>query len=259
MQNNKKILFWICLAVVILALGFLLGWYLSQSSRGEIYEEMQQQNEKLQEEQEKEELPTVQPEETKAPVVIPVDFATLQQQNKDIYAWIQIPGTVVDYPIVQHPTDDSYYLNRTVEGRSGLPGSIYTESLNTKDFTDRNTVIYGHNMRNGSMFGDLSLYMDGSYMKEHNRVIVYTPEHMYTYQIFAAVTYDNRHILHSFDFSQEAGLTSFLDSLASVRNMNSYIDEEVSVASADKIITLSTCNGNKKQRFLVEAVLIHEQ
>ena len=84
-----------------------------------------------------------------------IDFETLQAENSDIYAWIQIPGTLVDYPILQHPTDDSYYLNHTPEGVSGLPGSIYTESVHPKDFSAPLTVIYGHNMRNDTMFGSL--------------------------------------------------------------------------------------------------------
>ena len=82
---------------------------------------------------------------------VSIDFEALQQQNADIYAWIRIPETQIDYPILQHPSDDAYYLNHTVEGTEGLPGSIYTEKVNSKDFTDFNTVIYGHNMKNGTM------------------------------------------------------------------------------------------------------------
>ena len=189
---------------------------------------------------------------------IPVDFDRLQQENPDIYAWITIPDTEVDYPILQR-YDASYYLNHTVDGQEGLPGSIYTEALNSKDFTDPNTVIYGHNMRDGSMFGGLKQYMDASYMKEHSQIIIYTPEHRLTYQVFAAVTYNDRHILQSFDFRDDQSYQSFLDSLRQVRNMSSYIDEETAVTTEDRILTLSTCNGNEQERFLVEAVLIDEE
>ncbi len=252
MQNKKKILFWGCILICIACVIFLIGKVVLKDERGDIYEQMQKENETSKQESEEGEV-------TKPVVEIPIDFANLQQQNEDIYAWIRIPGTVVDYPIVQHPEDDSYYLEHTVERRKGLPGSIYTESLNKKDFTDRNTLIYGHDMRNGSMFGDLSLYKNRDYMKEHSRIIIYTLEHVYTYQVFAAITYDNRHIMYAFDFSTEAGLQAFLDSLASVRNMHSYMDESVEVTSSDRVITLSTCTGNEKQRFLVGAVLVDEQ
>ena len=67
---------------------------------------------------------------------IPIDFAQLQAQNPDIYAWIQIDGTNINYPVAQSATDNEYYLNHTIEGQEGYPGSIYTENWNTKEFTD---------------------------------------------------------------------------------------------------------------------------
>ena len=252
MQNKKRIVFLCCVLIVCLCMIFVVGKIFLQENKEDVYEKMQDENEIFEEKDEEEDV-------VKETVEIPIDFQSLQSQNEDIYAWIQIPGTVVDYPILQHPEDDSYYLNRTVEKRQGLPGSIYTEALNQKDFSDRNTLIYGHNMKNGSMFGDLSRYMDSSYMQEHNRIVIYTPEHIYTYQVFAAVTYDNRHIMYAFDFTTEAGLQEFLDSIFSVRNMSGYIDQNVEVHSSDKIITLSTCTGNKSRRFLVEAVLVDVQ
>ena len=253
MQNKRKLLFWCLVLLAVLCIATAVGIKFSDSDRGKVYEEMQEDNnipekEDIEEEENREER-----------VEIPIDFAGLQQKNQDIYAWIRIPGTKVDYPIVQHSQDDTYYLNHTVEGRKGLPGSIYTETLNRKNFTDRNTVIYGHNMKNGTMFGDLSLYKNDAYMKEHAQVIVYTTEHIFTYQVFAAITYDNRHLMYAFDFAREDGLQKFLDSLKSVRNMSSYIDESVEVTAEDKMLTLSTCTGNDKQRFLVGAVLVNEQ
>ena len=248
----------ICIIFAILFVGsvlFAARYFLLQKDRGDIYEEMQEQNADIQEELEE----TEEDDAVETKVEIPIDFESLQKKNADIYAWIRVPGTVIDYPIVQHAEDDSYYLNRTVEGKQGLPGSIYTESLNKTDFSDRNTLIYGHNMKNGTMFGDLSLYRDRTYMKEHGQIIIYTPEHIYTYQVFAAVTYDNRHIMYAFDFSTETGLQGYLDSIAAVRNMSSYIDDSVEVSASDQIITLSTCTGNKARRFLVEAVLVNVQ
>lgn len=191
---------------------------------------------------------------------IPIDFQQLQKENPDIYAWIRIPDTTVDYPILQSETeDDDYYLFHTPEGKSGYPGSIYTEKYNSKDFQDFNTVIYGHKMRNHTMFADLEYYEDLDYLKQHNMITIYTPDHIRTYQVFAAVTYDNRHIMYSFDFVNKEQRQAYLDSLKAVRNMATCWDDSVNVTTDDKIITLSTCNGNDKQRFLVEAVLIDEK
>lgn len=190
---------------------------------------------------------------------IPVDFDALQAENPDIYAWITIPGTRIDYPVVQSAADDGYYLNHTVDGKEGLPGSIYTESLNSRDFTDPNTVLYGHNMRDGSMFAGLHSYSSEAFMKENRTVYIYTREHIFTYQIFAAVVYDDRHLLKAYNCEEKEEFQRFLDSLGETRNLGSVIDGSVSVQAADRILSLSTCNGQDEQRFLVEAVLTDEQ
>lgn len=253
-ENKRKIIFWSCIAIAVIGIAILIGWFLQQKNREDVYDDLRDQV------SEQEYVTKDTETEESEPVVIPIDFEALWEQNEDIYAWLLIPDTGIEYPILQHSTDDTYYLDHTVDKKSGLPGSIYTEAAyNGTDFTERNTLIYGHNMKNGTMFGELDKYKTPSYMKEHNTIIIYTPEHIYTYQIFAAVTYDNRHIMHSFDFSTDAGLQSYLDSIMAVNNLNTYIDETVEVTSLDRIITLSTCNGNSKQRFLVEAVLIDEQ
>ena len=113
-------------------------------------------------------------------------------------------------------------------------------------------------MRNDTMFGGLYRYQDISYLQEHNEILIYTPDHIRTYRVFAAVTYDNRHILYSFDFTDTEQYQAYLDSLKAVRNMATCWDESVTVTTEDRIITLSTCNGNDAQRFLVEAVLVDE-
>ena len=82
------------------------------------------------------------------------DFGQLHEQNEDIYAWIVVPGTQVDYPLLQSETDN-YYLDYNLDHSKGYPGCIYTNQCNRKDFSDYNTVLYGHNMKNGSMFGSI--------------------------------------------------------------------------------------------------------
>ena len=241
-QRNKW--FWVFFVIFVIAVGVGAGYYFGQKDREKVYEDLAEENKKTQKETKQEEQTTDEPAEEK---------------NSEVYAWIRIPDTQVDYPILQRASDDLYYLDHTIDGAEGLPGSIYTQSLNSQDFSDKNTVIYGHNMRDETMFGGLKSYMDESYMKAHSQILIYTPEHILTYQVFAAVTYDNRHILNSFDFESEEGFQEYLDSLKEVRNMSSYIDSDVEVTTEDKIITLSTCNGNSDQRFLVEAVLVNEE
>ncbi|MDO5406449.1 MAG: class B sortase [Eubacteriales bacterium] len=190
---------------------------------------------------------------------IPIDFSVLEQENPDIYAWIQIPGTEVDYPVLQHAADDGYYLKHTAFHRRSAAGSIYTERANARDFSDYNTVLYGHNMADGSMFGGLKKYLDADYMKAHRDITLYTRDRVLRYRVFAAVTYDNRHLLESFQFDDRLQYQAFMDSLEDRRSLFSYLDASVPVTAEDRIITLSTCNGNDNQRLLVVAVLIPEE
>lgn len=109
------------------------------------------------------------------------DWDALHAVNPDIYAWITIPGTNIDYPVLQNATDDSYYLRYNMNGTRGYPGCIYTEKINRKDFTDFDTVVYGHNMRDDSMFATLHYFEDSAffancpyiYVYEENKVLVY--------------------------------------------------------------------------------------
>ena len=248
-KNPRRILGVILLVLAVACLGGLIYYKVSQSSKEDVYQKVQKTA--VDEEKKQEEGPEY---------VSPIDFEELQKLNADIYAWIEIPGTAINYPVVQSPNDDGYYLNHTIEGQEGYPGTIYTERQNAKDFSDYNTVIYGHNMKDGSMFMGLHAYEDPQYLKEYNEVIIYTPNHQYTYRIFAAVIYNNSHILNSYDFENEEQRQLYLDSIYASRTMQSSIDDSVEVDTQSKLLTLSTCiGGQPNQRFLVEAVLTDEK
>ncbi len=189
-----------------------------------------------------------------------VDFQTMQSDiNGDIYGWIYIPGTNIDYPILQHESSDSYYLNYNLDGTKGYPGCIYTEKLNQKDFSDFNTLIYGHNMKNGSMFHDLHRYKEEAFWRESPYVYVYLPGRALRYEIFAAYAYDDRHILYSFDFNSSEGRREYLEELVKASGAGGLFNEDVTLGEDSRILTLSTCIGGKSNnRFLVQAVLTEE-
>lgn len=188
-----------------------------------------------------------------------LDWDALQEENADIYAWIYVPGTKIDYPILQHPTEESYYLNHNLDGSEGYPGCIYTQNLNSKDFTDPNTVIYGHNMKNGSMFHTLHSFEDGAFFDENKYVFIYTPEETFVYEIFAAYEFSDAHLLYNFDFETPASFQVYLDSVLSTRDMNSHVRKDLSVTSENHIITMSTCiSGKPNNRYLVQAVLLND-
>lgn len=189
-----------------------------------------------------------------------VDFETLKEQtNADIYAWIYIPNTMIDYPILQHATDNTYYLKYNIDGSKGYPGCIYTENYNSRDFTDPVTVIYGHNMKNGSMFAGLHKFEDNEYFEEHPYVYIYTSEKLLVYEIFSACIYSDRHILLNHDFTDKVSFDHYLSEIENVREMGTNRREDVEVTVDDRIIVLSTCVANKSdKRYLVQGVLINE-
>ncbi|MGN0307397.1 MAG: class B sortase [Lachnospiraceae bacterium] len=186
----------------------------------------------------------------------PVDFEGMRKVNQDVYAWITIPGTAIDYPILQHETDNTYYLNHNIDGSYGYPGCIYTENLNSKDFKDNNTIIYGHNMKNGTMFADLHKYVDITFLEEHDEILIYTPEKELKYKIFAAYVYDDRHLLYSFDFADSEVYEAYLESVFSIKDVDANIRSDLEITGEDKIITLETCiSSQPEKRLLVQAVL----
>lgn len=187
-----------------------------------------------------------------------IDFAALQERNPDVYAWIEVPGTLVDYPILQHPEDNSYYLNYTIDHKKATAAAIYTEDYNSRDFNDHHTVIYGHNMKNDSMFGSLHSYHDSGFFEENRDIIIYMPKETRVYKIFAAYTYDNRHLLHNFYCEESGSFQSYLDEIFSIKDFDAHIDHDMEVTGDDYVITLSTCveSGNSAQRYLVQAVLV---
>lgn len=195
-------------------------------------------------------------EESSEYVYEDVDFAVYQKINKDIYAWIRIPGTPIDYPILNRRGDNEYYLKRNIYRYADTRGSIFTEDYNNRDFNDPVTLIYGHNMSSGSMFGSIQkTYTKKSFMQLHKELQIILPDKTYTYEIFAAVPYSNIHLMYYYDFTNAYVFTEVMNDILSVRAMNAVVDKTVTVTPDDHIVILSTClSGNGNQRYLLLAV-----
>lgn len=189
----------------------------------------------------------------------PIDFPALQAKNTDICAWICVPDTEINYPVLQSADgDDSFYLNHDMDKKSFKAGSIYIESVNSNNFSDPNTVIYGHNMRNGSMFHGIHSFKDKAYFDAHETIYIYTPGHILEYKIFSCHRYDNRHIMNSFNFYDKEVFEKYLQDSAHPKSaiVNT---REVPLTTDDRIITMSTCiDSNHNYRLLLQAVLISD-
>lgn len=190
----------------------------------------------------------------------PINFTELKQTNEDIYAWIRIPNTNIDYPVAQSQTDDGFYLHHNIYKRYEFAGTIYSEMQNSQDFSDPNTILYGHNMSKGYMFQNLYKFQDEAFFNENRHFYIYTPGHILTYTIYSAYQYDDRHILNSFDFSDETVFADYIESTKNPTFMLKNVRKDVSVTTKNRIVTLSTCLGDgKKYRYLVQGVLTDDQ
>lgn len=190
-----------------------------------------------------------------------INWSKLHKDNTDIYSWIYIPNTNVDYPVVQSSKyqSDSFYLTHNINKEEDSAGSIFSERLNTKDYNDPVTLIYGHNMKNQTMFKTLHQFEDPDFFKKNKYIYIYLPQRKLTYKIYSAYIYDDRHILNSFDFSSKKILKKYLKY---TQNPESLIKNtrKVDLDIDSKIITLSTCTNNSDNtRYLVQGVLIKDE
>lgn len=191
----------------------------------------------------------------------PIDFAKLQKINSDVVAWIKVENCDIDFPVVR-PTsvDDSYYLMHTYKKEYSSAGAIYMEHVNTPDFSDSVTVLYGHNWVNNGYFRPLYNFRDADFFNKNDKITVYLPNKILTYKIYSAYRYDNRHIINSFDFGNEKVREDYFDYTLNPKSIDKNTRSGVELNKDSKILTLSTCvQGVKSARYLVNAVRISEE
>ncbi|WP_051688382.1 class B sortase [Butyrivibrio sp. AE2032] len=191
----------------------------------------------------------------------PVDFDALQGFNEDIYAWIIIKDTNINYPVVQAPNNDKFYLTHNSDEEYSSAGAIFSEHVyNSRDFNDPVTILYGHHMQSGAMFGNLQNYCTTDEFWDGEPVIkIYLPDRMLKYQVFAAVPYSRYHILVYNDFSNEEVYTKFFDDIMSTHSMEARFHEEYAPVFGDKVVILSTCLiGNNSNRYIVLGKLVYD-
>ena len=187
----------------------------------------------------------------------PVNFAALQAESPDVVAWIKVPNTIINFPVMQSDanTEEDFYLKHNPKGEKDRNGSIYIQKHNRADFSDPNTVLYGHNMAGGKMFGAIHKFKKADYFKEHEYIYVYIPGHELVYRTYALFDFDSSHLLWAYDFSTEEGYQKFIDKTLNPKTYNRLVREGVVPTTADRVITLSTCQNTGDGRLLLVAVL----
>lgn len=177
-------------------------------------------------------------------------IASLHEENPDVIGWIRFDNSEISYPLMQGK-DNDYYLKRNYQGEKNNAGSIFLEASNSPDLEDCHSIIYGHNMKDLSMFGSLKEYKYKDYYKEHSYFTIYTLDQVYRYQIFAYYDISMYGDVYNNQFGPDDFFQSFIDTMVS----RSYYDTGVRPQKTDKIITLSTCS-TEGNRFVVNAVRV---
>ena len=182
---------------------------------------------------------------------VSVNFDELRNISCDVIGWLCLPNTPINYPVVQG-RDNAYYLERFIDGTSAAGGSLFADYQCPSDFSGKNTIIYGHNMKDGSMFALIDDYADESFYRAHPVMYLNTPAQNYRIDFFSGFTADPESFVYKSSFSGDEDFADFLRSLLAC----SEIDCDIEPDAGDRIVTLSTCTySGDDVRFVLCGVL----
>ena len=257
-KKGMGVLSWLIILLCLAVAGFsawkLWGYYQKYHDGEKEYEKLTDYVKEMPVETQNQE------DESKADTCpITVDFEALAKINSDIVGWVYIPDSEINYPIVQNP-DNEYYLHHTFEGTTNFTGAIFLDALCQPDFSSDNSIVYGHNLKTGAMFGSLKKMYDINYNKdadyrEHPVIWILTPEENMEYRIFAS-----REISAETDtdvYLVEAGSDEEYSEFLTMQKEKSSYETETELDDTEPMLTLSTCTSNSEDgRFVVQAIRI---
>ncbi len=180
-----------------------------------------------------------------------IDFDALSKANPDLVGWIYIPDTRINYPIVKRESDNDYYLSHLFDGTSNKAGCIF---LDTRcNLGDSHCLIHGHNMGNGTMFRDLTLFKNKQFLQEHPYALVLTPDQNYVIEFFAGSVVRIDSPVWQLQFSSSSDRQQWLSDCWNAAS----VSRPVTLNAEDKIVTLSTCTYEYKQaRWILQGRLL---
>lgn len=167
---------------------------------------------------------------------IEVRFEKLREKYPDVKAWLYSKGTIINYPVAQGRGNE-WYLHHTLDGRWNGAGTLFIDELNKKPFKEFLTVIYGHHMRDESMFGSLVRYRDQKYYQKHKVLRLYTPDKNYSIRIIGSCTVPGNSVRYKFEFEDKEEKQDYLDWI----DKNTETECEDHATTEDRIVMLSTC------------------
>ena len=228
----------ICIIGVVYSTLKMIEWKKNTTENREIKEIINESIKVIEEEQEKKYI---------------IDFKTLKKQNSDTIAYLNVNNTDVDYVVVKGK-DNDYYLNHNINKDYNVAGWIFADYKNNFDGTDKNIVIYGHNMQDGSMFASLKEILTSNWQNnEKKQITLVTEKETITYEIFSSYIIEAEDYYITTNFSNNQLFKEFINTIIN----RSYYNYNVEVDESDNILTLSTCTGTGKNRIVIHAKQIN--
>ena len=276
-RKRRRILLVLLLILLLAAVGFGGYWYYTEWRADRKQQDYEELKKKVFVEREVTPEPTKAPDHTPTPTPVPSeedvllaalmeeyeeyftilpDFRILHSENEDVFSYIASPDTIIDYPILASEKED-YYLKYNIDHTKGYPGALYIQNCNSRDMNDPFTIIYGHNMKNGTMFGSLKDFKDEDFRNEHPIFFLYMEDRVMVYEVVIVSHAPTDHLL-SEDYVKKNGKWVFdkfdgYETSRMVRKLREE-DDKAYIASPeptneDTILVLSTCGDGK--RFVV--------
>lgn len=232
------------LLLIVLGAAVVLGLRLWGYYRGaETYRELQMQMQPSATEIPQENDDASEEQTEKEPPLLKIDFESMWKQNKEVVAWLEFPALGISYPVM-HTDNNQYYLSHLWNGQENQSGSLFLDA-NNESINDLYTIVYGHNMHDGSMFGLFNRYLDETFCKENGASFrLYTPEGTWRYDVFTVAEVPNDDKIYTTGYSQGELYDSFLQELASY----TLYDTGTEVQPGDTVMTLSTCTASDSIR-----------
>ena len=230
------LLIFLLLCVTVVASYMAVKEYRQYEAAAEHYEKLQDEFVETKTTEETTPDETTEPTEPIEVAPITIDFASLLEQNSDVVGWIYCQDTPINYPVVQAKDNDKY-LRRDLNGKYLVSGTVFVDYRNGAIGEDANYIVYGHNMKDGTMFSSLSKYKEQSYYDEHPVLYFLTPTGDYKIELYAGIVV-KRDALIYMPNPDEKGFAEFLSNAKEKSTFKS----EVEITENDTLITLSTCS-----------------
>lgn len=190
-----------------------------------------------------------------------IDFSALAARNPDVCGWISVEGTNIDFPILRAAESDDFYLSHDIDGKVSEHGAICMDPRCERDFSSRVTMIYGHNMLDGSMFAPLyNYYKDAAFFDANNRIHIYLDNVMLTYQVVSAYEYGHEQPLYYYNLYKDEDFLRYCDTFLNNRDMKAKLRTDIAITPEDRLLTLITStNVRADQRLFVQAALVYAE